>query len=274
MSLKIFCAWRTRSTSILELVKIGEKVQEFHSWAHLASEFKEDVAFMAPVWPELYEVPRMLKEHDEDFRLCSRLAEKIVTAAVDMNASSPIWVASDSDKAFIRWKLENLLQTDSLYEGLKEVPKETWEKFQSLLVFGYERFAKNAAANLVFLEGEDGWTYIKGFGLSDAAKVYLDKTYENFEYTNQTEMGVSCFPKETQDKIRKTENKEEAYSILLAAQHERGALWDKALRGNSNFHYAGLHFPVSQDDRIVFRFFQQMLSDYLEAEIPPFKKEK
>lgn len=273
MSTKIFEAWRVKTTSIRSLVEIGEKVREFHSWEHLSPDFQKSVEYMAPVMPELYEVPRLLKRKDKDFFLSSLLAEDVVGSLLDQNTSRPVWVATDEDRAFMKWKLHNSLELKKRFEPLKDMKEEVWEKFQDLFVLAYEQFSQSQNPQLVFVEGEDGWTYIKGFGLSSAAQKYLDETYENFEYTNQTEMGANFFPKDIQEKVKAAASKEEAYEMLLAAQEERGKLWDKALGKHSSFRYAGLHFPVNQDDRRVFRFFQETLAKYAKEKRPKSKEE-
>lgn len=272
MSTKIFEAWRVRTTSIRSLVEIGEKVREFHSWKYLFPDLQESVKFMAPVWPELYDVPRLLKEYDKDFTLSSFLAEEVLNTLLGLNTLRPTWVATGEDRKLMQWELQSSLASRNLYEPLKVVPEETWKEFQSLLVFAYEKFSRGQNPHLIFLEGEDGWTYIKGFGLSSSAQKYLDKTYENFEYTDQTEMEEGFFPKTLQEKV-KVSSKEEAYEILMDAQEERRKQWDKALGKHSSFRYAGLHFPVNQDDRMVFRFFQETLSKYAEEDRPKIKEE-
>lgn len=275
MSIKIFDAWRVKTTSISALVDLGKKVNEFHTWEYLSPELLDSVAFLAPSWPELYKAPRVLAAYDDqEFRYSALLGEYILTTLLDKNASSPTWVATKSDRDFLQWQLQDRLKNDRMYESLKEVPQKDWKAFLNVLSFVYEFIAKNQDPHLVFLEGEDGWTYVKGFDLSTAARKFLDETYENFEYTNQTEMGASFFSAEIKKKVENAGSEREAYEILLTAQDKRWEQWKKALRGDYSFRYAGLHFPIKQDGHMIFLLLKGMLQKYLKADVPPFKKEK
>lgn len=274
MSTKIFDAWRVKITSISSLVDLGKKVSEFHSWEHLGPELMKSVASLAPFWPELYKAPRQLAAYDQEFRYSSRLGEDILTTLLDMNASYPTWVITNLERDFMKQRLKGLLEHDHMYESLKQVPAKDWKAFLNVLGTAYETFAKRQNPHLVFLEGKNGWTYVKGYCLSTAAKKFLDEYYENFEYTDQTEMGVAFFPAEIKKRVENAADKQEAYEILRAVQEERWQLWEQALGENLSIRSAGLHFPIKQQEHMIFLFLKKVMNKYLEAEVPPFKGRK
>ncbi len=236
MSTKIFDAWRTPQHRISELVSIGGEVQKICS-----DSLADEMTAAIQQWPWTKQNIVLLL-HVEPRQKLIAITQSILNRLLEENQSSPTWIADSNMCSTIVERLKKQCEENSISLNEKEI-----KALKNLIVDFYEYLARNGNPALTFLEGDDESTYIKGFQLTDAAKAWLDKEFQRFEYTNQCEMNVLDFDADVQKAVSQAKTPKESYAIIAQAQEKRGTQWDVAFHGKSVWKQAGLSFDCANE---------------------------
>ena len=235
MSTKIFDAWRISSTDIGELVKLCNEIREVQKKSFVDAVYNSlDFCQLAIIFAK-----KSVEDVEELRPTFASITANVVHKCVLMYEWTPSFTMTDS----ARNSAEQLLQE----EAQKRKISLTLEQKSNLLdVISevYEVVSRDWQASLMFLKGDNGSTYMKGFNLTRETAHFIDSQYPRFEYTDQTEMNVSDFNEYTQQYITAAKTDEGSYERLMEAQNERGELWDKAFAGHSVWRDAGLSFSL------------------------------
>lgn len=235
MSTKIFDAWRINSTDIGELVKLGNEIREVQQKSFVDAVYNSlDFCQLAIIFA------KKSVENVEELRpVFASIAANVVHKCVLMYEWIPSFTMTDS----VRSSSEELLQNEAQKRKIS-LTAEQKENLLAVITEVYEIVSRDWQTSLLFLKGDNGSTYMKGFNLTRETACFIDSTYPRFEYTDQTEMSTSSFDAFTQEYIVSGRTEEEQNERLMEAQHERGELWDKAFAGHSVWRDAGLSFSL------------------------------
>jgi hypothetical protein len=235
MSTKIFDAWRINSTDIGELVKLGSEIREVQRKSFVDAVYNSlDFCQLAIIFAK-----KSVEDVEELRPVFASIAANVVHKCVLMYDWTPSFTMTDSAKS----SAEQILQKEAQKRKIS-LTEEQKKNLLDVITEIYEIVSRDWQASLLFLKGDNGSTYMKGFNLTRETARFIDSTYPRFEYTDQTEMSTSSFDAFTQEYIVSGHTEEEQNERLMEAQHERGELWDKAFAGHSLWRDAGLSFSL------------------------------
>lgn len=232
MSTKIFDAWRVPTQDIAELTALGRKLQEIQFESYVSDVIQR--AYFP--WHQI--AAKELAKQDTDFTQTARELRITINELVGLMRQSPFWQLPEHLREYLNQRISAMMKDTKLSLSEKGI-----ESLTQLVVDVSEAMCRSNPA-LVFIKGDNGSTYLKGFGLTSKAAAYLDGEYQNFEYTNQTEMPEGMFDADVQSRYRAETDEHVKCYILAAAQDERGRLWDAALEGHIRFAEVGLTFSL------------------------------
>ena len=235
MSTKIFDAWRINSIDIGELVKLGSEIREVQQKSFVDAVYNSlDFCQLAIIFAK-----KSVEDIEELRPVFASIAANVVHKCVLMYDWTPSFTMTDSAKS----SAEQILQKEAQKRKIS-LTVEQKRNLLDVITEIYEIVSRDWQASLLFLRGDNGSTYMKGFNLTREAAHFIDSQYPRFEYTDQTEMNISDFNEYTRQYIGAAKTEEERYERLLEAQHERGELWDKAFAGHSVWRDAGLSISL------------------------------
>lgn len=235
MSVKIFDAWRVPTQDMSALVALGRTVKGIQSKNRVE---EMTLSLLKPFLPYYKKAAKALYEEDPAFSATANALSKPIEEAIGLTRLSSVTVMSCETKGYLSARVAQALNAASL-----SLPESEMNAIVQLCT-KFVELAFKEEQSLVFVLGDNGSTYVKGFGLTAAAKAYMDAHYEGFQYTDQCEMDIRDFDKSVRAAYDKAESEEEKNNILWAAQTARGALWDDAFGTYTRFCDVGLNFSV------------------------------
>ena len=255
MSTNIDDAWRIPTNDLAELTSLGRQLREMQS----ASYVNDIISKTRFPWHKI--AARELKKQDADFNKTARALRIPIIEVIGLQGQSPLWNLPDHLLMYLQNRVHEEMSRAELQLSDRGIDATV------LLAQDVAEEVNRSSTKLVFLKGDAGSTYLKGFGITTAVREYLNKNFQSWEYTDQTEMAVTCFGKYVQERYSAAQNEQEKQKILRDAQHTRGEYWDAALGRFTKFSEVGLTFsledqaPTSSIYKIVAGLLQKAIDD-------------
>ena len=193
MSTKIFDAWRINSTDIGELVKLGSEIREVQQKSFVDAVYNSlDFCQLAIIFAK-----KSVEDVEELRPVFASIAANVIHKCVLMYDWTPSFTMTDSAKS----SAEQILQKEAQKRKIS-LTEEQKKNLLDVITEIYEIVSRDWQASLLFLRGDNGSTYMKGFNLTREATHFIDSQYPRFEYTDQTEMNISDFNEYTRNTFK------------------------------------------------------------------------
>lgn len=216
MSTNIHNAWLIPTQNTDKLVKLANELEELWCKTYLQEHVKSVAS-----WPWNMQGAALIKKEDPDFSACKDIARYALEPIIAIGETSVTWQMSSRESDMLEFLVAKRMKEKEI-----SLSKAAVDALMQIFCDLYEAYGVSSHG-AVFIRGAWHTTYMVCYGATDEMWNFLESRYEQFGYTDATDMEAESFPAlRRMSWLLKRLPKKTQYAIASIAQTRRGKAWD------------------------------------------------
>lgn len=215
MSTNIHNAWLIPTQNTDKLVKLANELEELWCKTYLQEHVKSVAS-----WPWNMQGAALIKKEDPDFSACKDIARYALEPIIAIGETSVTWQMSSRESDMLEFLVAKRMKEKEI-----SLSKAAVDALMQIFCDLYEAYGVSSHG-AVFIRGAGHTTYMVCYGATDEMWNFLESRYEQFGYTDATDMEAESFPASAHVMAPEAPSEEDAVCHCKHCADPRGKAWD------------------------------------------------